>query len=81
MWPPTSLGGAPHMAGIAFAQRTGINWVYVPTKGGTQSISAVLSGEGDAFFLGILQTLPHVNSGRLKLIAVSSAEEAAPSSQ
>jgi tripartite-type tricarboxylate transporter receptor subunit TctC len=22
------------MAGIAFAQRTGINWVYVPTKGG-----------------------------------------------
>jgi tripartite-type tricarboxylate transporter receptor subunit TctC len=23
---PTSLGGAPHMAGLAFAQRTGINW-------------------------------------------------------
>ncbi|MDB5865550.1 MAG: hypothetical protein JWO70_3356 [Betaproteobacteria bacterium] len=71
---PTSLGGAPHMAGLAFAQRTGINWVYVPTKGGTQSIQAVLSGEGDAFFLGILQTLPHVNSGRLKLLAVSSEQ-------
>ncbi len=71
---PTSLGGAPHMAGLAFAQRTGINWVYVPTKGGTQSISAVMSGEGDAFFLGILQTLPHVNSGRLKLLAASSEQ-------
>jgi tripartite-type tricarboxylate transporter receptor subunit TctC len=71
---PTSLGGAPHMAGLAFAQRTGINWVYVPTKGGTQSIQAVLSGEGDAFFLGILQTLAHVNSGKLKLLAVSSEQ-------
>ena len=74
---PTSLGGAPHMAGIAFAQRTGINWVYVPTKGGTQSIQAVLSGDGDVFLLGILQTLPHVNSGKLKLIAVSSEQRLA----
>jgi tripartite-type tricarboxylate transporter receptor subunit TctC len=71
---PTSLGGAPHMAGLAFAQRTGINWVYVPTKGGPQTVQAVMSGEGDAFFLGILQTLPHVNSGKLKLIAVSSEQ-------
>jgi tripartite-type tricarboxylate transporter receptor subunit TctC len=71
---PTSLGGAPHVAGIAFAQRTGINWVYVPTKGGAQTVQAVMSGEGDAFFLGILQTLSHVNSGRLKLLAVSSEQ-------
>ena len=71
---PTSLGGAPHMAGLAFAQRTGINWVYVPTKGGPQTVQAVLSGEGDAFFLGILQTLAHVNSGKLKLLAVSSEQ-------
>jgi tripartite-type tricarboxylate transporter receptor subunit TctC len=71
---PTSLAGAPHMAGLAFAQRTGINWVYVPTKGGMQSIQAVMSGEGDAFFLGILQTLPHVNRGKLKLLAVSSEQ-------
>jgi tripartite-type tricarboxylate transporter receptor subunit TctC len=69
---PTALGGAPHVAGIAFAQRTGINWVYVPTKGGAQSTQAILTGEGDVFFLGILQTLAHVKSGRLKLIAVSS---------
>ena len=74
---PTSLGGAPHMAGLSFAQRAGINWVYVPTKGGPQTVQAVMSGEGDAFFLGILQTLPHVNSGKLKLIAVSSEQRLA----
>ncbi len=68
----TGLGSAPHLAGLMFAQRTGIKWVYIPTKGGTQSTFAVASGDGDVMFLGILQTLPHVNLGKLKLIAVSS---------
>ena len=71
---PTGLGGAPHLAGLMFAQRTGINWVYVPTKGGTQSTQAIFSGEGDVMMLGILQTLAHVQSGKLRLIAVSSEQ-------
>jgi tripartite-type tricarboxylate transporter receptor subunit TctC len=70
----TSLGGAPHLAGLMFAQRTGVDWVYVPTKGGTQSIYAVATGDGDLLFLGVLQTLPQVNTGKLKLIAVSSEQ-------
>lgn len=70
----TALGSAPHLAGLMFAQRTGINWVYVPTKGGAQSSHAVVTGDGDVLFLGMLQTLPHVKSGRLKLIAVSSEQ-------
>jgi tripartite-type tricarboxylate transporter receptor subunit TctC len=69
---PTGLGGAPHLAGLSFAQRAGIDWVYVPTKGGASSVAAMMAGEGDAMFLGMLQSLPHVNSGRLKLIAISS---------
>ena len=68
----TALGGSPHLAGINFAQRTGINWVYVPTKGGSQSSFAVTTGDGDILLLGILQTLPQVKSGKLKLLAVSS---------
>ena len=70
----TSLGGMPHLAGLMFAQRTGINWVYIPTKGGTQTTFAVATGDGDVMFLGILQTLPHVNSGKVKLIAASSEQ-------
>lgn len=69
---PTGLGGAPHLAGLSFAQRAGIDWVYVPTKGGAASVSAMMANEGDAMFLGMLQSLPHVNAGRLKLIAISS---------
>lgn len=75
---PTGLGGAPHLAGLSLAQRAGIDWVYVPTKGGASSVAAMMAGEGDAMFLGMLQSLPHVNAGRLKLIAISS-EKRVPS--
>ncbi|MGZ8262588.1 MAG: Bug family tripartite tricarboxylate transporter substrate binding protein [Burkholderiales bacterium] len=69
---PTGLGSSPHLAGLNFAQRAGIEWVYIPTKGGASSVTAMMAGEGDAMFLGMLQSLPHVNAGRLKLIAISS---------
>ena len=69
---PVGLGAAVHLAGLSLEQRTGAKWVYVPTKGGQASIMTVATGEGDLLFMGMLQTLPHVKSGRLKLIAVSS---------
>ncbi len=69
---PVGLGAAVHLAGLSLEQRTGVKWVYVPTKGGQASIMTVATGEGDLLFMGMLQTMPHVRSGRLKLIAVSS---------
>ena len=74
---PTGMGGAPHFAGLLFAQRTGISWAYIGTRGGADSSRMVMSGEGDVMFLGMLQTLPHVRNGRLKLIAVSSEKRVA----
>ncbi len=68
----TGLGGAPHMAGLMFAYRSGINWAYIPTKGGFANILIVTTGEADLLFNGMLATLPHTKSGRLRLIAVSS---------
>jgi len=66
------LGGAPHLASMLFAQRTGIDWVYIPAPGG--GVRPLLTGEGDVLILGMLQTLPHVQSRRVKLLAVSSAQ-------
>ena len=68
----TGLGGAPHFAGLMFAQRAGIQWLYVPTKGGTQSMLAVITGECDVLFLGMLQSIAHVKSGKIRALAVSS---------
>jgi tripartite-type tricarboxylate transporter receptor subunit TctC len=69
---PTALGGATHLAGLAVQNRSGINWAYIPTRGGQQSLMTVATGEGDVMFLGMLQTLPHVKNGRIKVIAISS---------
>ena len=69
---PVGLGSAPHLAGLSLEQRMGVKWVYVPTKGGQAAVMTLATGEGDLMFMGMLQIMPHVKSGRLKLIAVSS---------
>ena len=72
---PVGLGGAPQFAAMSFATRTGLDWVYLPTKGGgAASVMAVAVGEGDVLFLGMLQSLPHVKNGKLRMLAVSSAQ-------
>ena len=71
---PVGLGSAIHLSTLAFQQRVGANWVYVPTKGGQASVVTVMTGDGDFLFMGVVQTWVHVKSGKLKLIAVSSAQ-------
>lgn len=63
---------APHLAGVLFASRTGVDWVYIAGKGGAQAILDVAAGQTDLLFNGMLATYPFVKSGRLKLLAVSS---------
>ena len=65
---------APHWAGILLASRYGIDWTYIPGKGGAQAVLDVASGQADVLFNGMLATLPYVKSGKLKLIAVTSAK-------
>ncbi len=55
---PTGIGTAPHFAAMLFAQRMGIKWTYLGTRGGADTARTVATGEGDAMFLGMLQTLP-----------------------
>ena len=71
---PVGLGSNIHLSTLALQQRLGLNWVYVPTKGGQSSVLSVITGDGDFLFMGVIQTWTHVKSGRLKLIAVSSEQ-------
>ena len=68
----SGTGGAPHLAGIAFAQRTGINWAYIPYKGGSQAVADVAAGQSNVIMNGMLATYPTIKSGRIKGLAVSS---------
>lgn len=68
------MGSATHLAGVVFAQRTGIDWGYVPYKGGAQAMTDLVGGQVDVTFNGMVATYPHVKSGKIKLIAVSGAK-------
>ncbi len=70
----SGLGGANHLAGIEFAMRSGIQWTYIPYKGGAQAITDVMAGQAQVLFNGMLATYPVVKDGRLKAIAISSSK-------
>ena len=68
------MGSASHLAGVTYAQRNGIDWGYVPYKGGAQAITDLIGGQVDVMFNGMVATYPHVKAGKIKLIAISSAK-------
>jgi tripartite-type tricarboxylate transporter receptor subunit TctC len=72
-----AIAGAPQLAGVEFANRAGIRWTYIIGRGGMQTVMDVVSGQADVMFNGMLATLPQVKSGRLRLLAVSSAQRVA----
>lgn len=67
----TATGSAPHLAGVEVERATGAKWVYVPYKGGVQAIQDTVGGQTQVLMNGMLATLPHVQSGKLKLLGVS----------
>src|SRR5438105_5627021 len=70
----SGIGGAPHLAGIEFAQRMGLQWTYIPYKGGSDAVAAVAAGQADVLLNGMLRTCPTVQGGRIKALAISSAQ-------
>lgn len=67
----TATGSAPHLAGVELSRITGAKWVYVPYKGGVQSIQDTVAGQTQVLMNGMLATYPHVQSGKLKLLGIS----------
>lgn len=65
-------GSAPHLAGALFAKRAGVDWVFVPYKGGAQALTDVVAGHAHVMFNGMLATLPMVKNNQLRVLAVSS---------
>ena len=70
----SGIGGPPHLAGVAFEQQAGVKWTYVPYKGGAAAMIDLAGGHAEVAFNGMLATYPFVRGGKLRLLAVSSAE-------
>ena len=65
-------GGATHFAGELFKNSAGINIVHVPYKGTAPAMVELLGGQVQIMLLNTLNTIPHVKSGKLRGLAVSS---------
>ena len=70
-------GGSGHLAGELFRSMAGVNIVHVPYKGTAASITALISGEVQLTITDAGLMTPHVKSGKLRALAVTSAEPSA----
>ncbi|MEN3352591.1 MAG: hypothetical protein V7640_749, partial [Betaproteobacteria bacterium] len=72
----SGTGGSGHLAAELFMALANVRMTHVPYKGNGPAVLAQIAGEVQLGFNNILAVLPHVNSGRLKVIAVTSAKRA-----
>jgi len=64
-------GTAVHLAGEKFQEMTGTHWTHVPYKGGAAALIGIVGGEVDLTLNGLLATMPHIKSGKLKALAIA----------
>ena len=67
------VGSPHHLIGEFFCDRAGISLTHVPYKGAVQYIADLLGGQVDLAVSTITPALPHLQSGRLRPLGVSSA--------
>ena len=68
-----STGGTPHLAAELFKSMAGIDMVRVQYKGTGPAINALIAGEIQVSFPSASAVLPHVKSGRLRALGVTTS--------
>jgi len=66
-------GSAPHLGAAHFSKVAGVEMVHIPYRGGAPAIQAVVAGDAQLTFGTPPSVLPMVQAGRLKALAVTSA--------
>jgi tripartite-type tricarboxylate transporter receptor subunit TctC len=69
-----TTGASAHLAGELFKSMAGINIVHIPYKGTGGQLTAVISGESQMTFASLPAAMPHVQSGRMRALAIGSAK-------
>ena len=70
----SGAGTGHHLAGELFKSLAGIDMVHVPYNGGAPAAMAVLGGHTSVVLVNVLSLAPHIASGRLRGLAVTSPE-------
>lgn len=67
-------GSAQHLAGALFETAAKIELLHIPYKGGGPALADVMGGHVPLFFGNLASSLPHIQSGKLRALAVTSAK-------
>ncbi len=67
-------GSIQHLVGELFAQNLGVNLLHIPYKGGGQAVTDVIAGQVTVAVLGAAAVLPHIKTGKLVALAVSTRQ-------
>ena len=69
-----TAGNSSHFAGVIMNQRTGLNMVHVPFNGTPPAVQNLLGGQVQAAFLPLMAVKSHVESGKIKVLALTSPQ-------
>jgi tripartite-type tricarboxylate transporter receptor subunit TctC len=69
-----TAGNSSHFAGVILNQRTGLDMVHVPFNGTPPAVQNLVGGQVNAAFLPLLAVKPHVDAGKVKVLAISSPQ-------
>jgi len=75
----TGNGSTPHLTAELLKMQTGMQIVHVAYKGTPQAVTDLLSGNVTLMFANALSVMPHIQSGRLRALAISSAKRSVSS--
>lgn len=66
------IGSFQHLASALFKLQSGLDIVHIPFKGGGPAMADVVAGNTQIVIGSLIQMLPQINSGRLKILGVGS---------
>lgn len=67
-------GSTNHLSAVLFEKAAGVKMMHVPYRGGAPAVLDTVAGRTQLLFSAGTQTLPHVQSGKLRLLAVTEGE-------
>ena len=73
-YPSAGLGSSSHLAGELFDSIAAVKMVHIPYKGGGPALTDLLGGQVQLMFATMPAAMPHVRSGKLRAVAVTSAK-------
>jgi tripartite-type tricarboxylate transporter receptor subunit TctC len=73
----SGIGSIPHLVMLRFAKAAGIELNHIPYKGGAQAVSDVIGGQVPMTLDGLTSAVPHLRSGSLKGLGVTSPARSA----